>query len=207
MGSLLIGKHNTENIHNALRLCQALGLDITKCIEAVQSFEGIERRLERIGDKVIDDFAHSPIKIAAALEAVSGVWPEFNVVWRPHGFTPLFQGLENFVEIFSNHWKRRGGVPTAFERGAQAVTPAKTASTKLYILPVFYAGGTVDKKITSEQFVERLQSAGVPAEFAESFQCLEKRLIEEGLPVLIMGARDPELPVFARKIAAELDKF
>jgi UDP-N-acetylmuramate--alanine ligase len=189
VGCPLLGKHNTENIRNALRLCQALGLNMQKCIEAVGTFKGIERRLERHGPNVIDDFAHSPVKIAAALEAVSGEFAEFCAVWRPHGYTPLFQGLENFVEIFSNHWKGRDGSPSR-------------PQDKLFILPVYFAGGTVNIKITSEQFVERLQAAGVPAEFAENFQTLEKRLLEETLPVLIMGARDPELPLFARRIAA-----
>lgn len=177
----MLGKHNIENVNNALTLCKALGLDMDKCMEAVQFFKGIERRLERYGSKVIDDFAHSPVKIAAALEAVSEVWPAFNAVWRPHGYTPLFQGLEGFINVFSNHWKNHEG--------------------RLFILPVYYAGGTVEKKITSEEFVEKLQAAGVPAEFAESFQTLEKRLMEENLPVLIMGARDPELPKFASKVA------
>jgi UDP-N-acetylmuramate--alanine ligase len=180
VGSLLIGNHNTENIQNALRLCKSLGLDMNKCIEAVHTFKGMERRLERHGPKVIDDFAHSPAKIAAALDAVSEVWPAFSIVWRPHGYTPLFQGLEGFIEVFS----------------------AARASAKFFILPVYYAGGTVDKKITSEEFVGRLKTAGVPAEFVPDFHALEKRLLEESLPVLIMGARDPDLPRFAQKIAA-----
>lgn len=184
----LLGKHNQENANNALTLCKMLGLDMQKCIEAVQSFKGIERRLERHGAKVIDDFAHSPIKIAAALEAVSGEFPAFCAYWRPHGYTPLFQGLENFVEIFSNHWKGRDGSPSR-------------PQDKLFILPVYFAGGTVSIKVTSEQFVERLQAAGVPAEFVETFKTLEKRLLAEGLPVLGMGARDPELPRFAERIA------
>lgn len=188
------GKHNIENINNALTLCKALGLNMDQCIEAVSTFKGIERRLERHGLRVIDDFAHSPVKIAAALEAVSGVWPTFNVVWRPHGFTPLFQGLNGFIDVF----KRRGGVPTALARGED------TASTKIYILPVYYAGGTVDKKITSEQFVEKLRISGVSAEFAADFQWLEKRIREDNRPVLIMGARDPELPKFARRLATQL---
>ncbi|HKL22927.1 MAG TPA: Mur ligase domain-containing protein, partial [Tichowtungia sp.] len=52
VGSLLVGKHNTENIHTALKLCQTLGLDMDKCIDAVHTFKGIERRLERHGDRV-----------------------------------------------------------------------------------------------------------------------------------------------------------
>ena len=179
----LVGKHNDENINNALTLCKALGLDLQKCVEAVSTFKGIERRLERHGERVIDDFAHSPIKIEATLEAVSEVWPEFNVVWRPHGFAPLAQGLNGFIEAFAS-------------KRAQCA----------FILPVYYAGGTVEKKITAEQFVEKLCAAGVPAKYVKSFQGLQKMLIEEGFPVLLMGARDPELPKFARRLAAKLDQ-
>jgi len=131
-----------------------------------------------------DDSKHSPIKIAAALEAVSSEFETFNAVWRPHGYTPLFQGLEGFIDAFSNAWKNHAG--------------------KVFILPVYYAGGTVEKKITSEQFVEKLQAAGVPAAFAENFQTLEEQLIDDAQPVLVMGARDPELPKFARRLASRL---
>jgi UDP-N-acetylmuramate--alanine ligase len=185
VGCPLLGKHNVENVNNALTFCKALGMDMQKCIEAVQSFKGIERRLERHGPKVIDDFAHSPVKIAAALEAVSAEFPSFSVTWRPHGYTPLFQGLDGFIEVFSNHWKNR-------------------PNDKLFILPVYFAGGTVNIKITSEQFVEKLNAAGVPAEFVPNFETLESRLLETKLPVLLMGARDPELPLFARRLASRL---
>jgi len=181
----ILGKHNIENANNALTLCKALGLDMQKCIKAVQSFKGIERRLERHGSKVIDDFAHSPVKIAAALEAVSAEFSAFSAYWRPHGYTPLTRGLDGFIKVFSNHWKSR-------------------PQDRLFILPVYFAGGTVNRKVTSEQFVERLNAAGVRAEFADDFQTLEKHLLSEGLPVLSMGARDPELPLFARRLASKL---
>ena len=180
----LLGKHNIENINNALTLCKALGFNINQCIQAVSSFKGIERRLQRHGANVIDDFAHSPIKIEAALEAISCEWPAFNAVWRPHGFTPLSHGLDSFIKVFSNAWKNRTG--------------------RLYILPVYYAGGTVNKTVTSEQFVKKLQTAEVPAEFIPNFQSLEKQLLESGLPVLLMGARDPDLPKFAEQLARKM---
>ena len=188
VGCALLGKHNTENMRNALRLCKALGLDMDKCKAAVATFKGIERRLERVGPKVIDDFAHSPVKIAAALEAVSGEFPAFSAYWRPHGYTPLFQLADGLIDVFCNHWKGRDGSPSRPE-------------DKLFILPVYFAGGTVNIKVTSEQFVERLKTAGVPAEFVPDYAALEKRLLEEGLPVLGMGARDPELPLFAKRLA------
>ena len=181
----LLGKHNIENVNNALTLCKALGLDMQKCIGAVQSFKGIERRLERVGPKVIDDFAHSPVKIAAAFEAASAEFPAFSAYWRPHGYTPLFQLADGLIEIFSSHWKKR-------------------PQDKLFILPVYFAGGTVNIKITSEQFVARLKAASVPAKFVPDYDTLEKCLLKEGLSVLSMGARDPELPLFARRLASKL---
>ncbi|MFA6172978.1 MAG: Mur ligase domain-containing protein [Kiritimatiellales bacterium] len=187
----ILGKHNAENVNNALTLCQELGLDMQKCVAAVATFKGIERRLERHGPKVIDDFAHSPVKIAAALEAVSDEFPAFCAYWRPHGYTPLFQLADGLIEVFSNHWKGRDGSPSR-------------PKDKLFILPVYFAGGTVNIKVTSEQFVERLQAAGVPAEFVENYSELEKKIIEAGLPVLGMGARDPELPLFARRLATKM---
>lgn len=179
------GKHNVENACHALTLCKALGFDIQNCLEAVQRFKGIERRLERHGSKVIDDFAHSPVKIAAALEAASGEFGAFSAYWRPHGYTPLFQGQDAFAECFTAFYRTHPGC-------------------RFFFLPVYFAGGTVNIRLTSEQFVERLQAAGVPAEFVPDYAALEKRLREEGLPVLGMGARDPELPFFARSMAAVL---
>lgn len=198
----LLGKHNAENIRNALRFCQALGLDMQKCLEAVHSFKGIERRLERHGTKVIDDFAHSPVKIAAALEAVSGEFPAFSAYWRPHGYTPLFQLAAGLIDVFRNAWQS----PREVTRPTENCRPGDPAGRlkNLFILPVYFAGGTVNIKITSEQFVEKLNAAGVPAEFVENYPELEKRIIEAGLPVLGMGARDPELPLFARQLAARI---
>ena len=181
----ILGKHNIENANNALTLCKALGLDMQKCLEAVHSFKGIERRLERHGTKVIDDFAHSPIKIAAVLETVAEEFPALSAYWRPHGYTPLFQLANGLTEIFAAHW-------------------AKRPNDRLFILPVYFAGGTVNIKITSEQFVERLNAAGVPAEFVPDYNALEEKLLAAGLPVLGMGARDPELPLFAKRLAARI---
>ncbi len=176
----LLGKHNIQNILCALALCRALHLNLKQCKEAVSSFKGIERRLERIGPNLIDDFAHSPIKIAASLQVASEKFGSFSAYWRPHGFTPLFQNFNALIHVFSNHLSKKG---------------------HLFILPVYYAGGTVTKKINSKKLVKKLKAAGVSAEFVENYQTLEKRLIEKGLPILGMGARDPELPRFARKLA------
>ncbi|MCF7817623.1 MAG: hypothetical protein K9M54_07055 [Kiritimatiellales bacterium] len=186
----MLGKHNVENALCAVRLCDALGLDLLRVRDAIAQFGGIERRLEVAGTiegiTVIDDYAHNAAKIAAALAAVEEMANRVHSYWRPHGFTPLFQGIEDLTSVFSNHWKKNGG--------------------SVLILPVYYAGGTVEKKTTSADLVAQLNSAGVPAVLVPDYAALQSELeqrAEAGDAILGMGARDPELPLFAKKLVAE----
>ena len=186
----MLGKHNLENALCAVRLCAELRFDLERVRDAVAQFRGIERRLEIAGTKggvtVIDDYAHNAAKIAAALSAVAESHGRVHAYWRPHGFTPLHQGLEDLAGVFSTHWKRHGG--------------------SISILPVYYAGGTVAKKTTSEDLVARLNSAGVPAKLVEDYEALQHRLEQHaasGDAILGMGARDPELPIFAKRLVTQ----
>lgn len=186
----MLGKHNLENALCAVRLCAGLGLDLERVRDAVARFKGIERRLEVTGSvagiTIIDDYAHNAAKIAAALASVGETARRVHAYWRPHGFTPLFQGLDDLTAVFSNHWKKNGG--------------------SILILPVYYAGGTVDRKTTSADLVDRLNSAGVPAVLVPDYAALQSALeqrAEAGDAVLGMGARDPDLPLFAKKLVAE----
>ena len=167
-----------------------VGLNLDQVRDAISRFKGIERRLEiagTVGDiTVIDDYAHNAAKIAAALSTVAETAARVHAFWRPHGFTPLFQGLEDLVDIFSNHWKKCGG--------------------SIFILPVYYAGGTVEKKTTSAELVDRLNSIGVPAILVPDYARLKCKLEQcagTGDAILGMGARDPELPLFAKRLITE----
>ena len=185
----MIGKHNIENAACALELCKQLGLDGNQVRKAIAEFKGIERRLEIVGEvagiSIIDDYAHNPAKIAASLSAVSEKFGTVHSFWRPHGFKPLFQGLEEFTSVFSNHWKKHGG--------------------SIFILPVFYAGGTTQRNVSSADLVERLKSTGVPALLVADYAALKHELegvATTGDAIIGMGARDPELPLFARRLIA-----
>ena len=185
------GRHNLENALCAVRLCAALGMDLNQVREALLTFRGIERRLEeagatRDGNTVIDDYAHNPAKIAAALAAVSSTYPRVHAYWRPHGYAPLSQHMDALVEVFCNHAKKGMGM--------------------LYILPVYYAGGTVERTASSEVLAERLDSAGLAAEFVPDYDTLKNELeacARVGDAILGMGARDPELPRFAKRLVDE----
>ena len=184
----MIGRHNLENAQCAVRLCAAMGLDLERVRDALARFEGIERRLEIAGEpegiRIIDDYAHNPAKIAAALEAAGQTGNgRVHAYWRPHGFAPLHQNQDELVEVFRQR-------------------PPES----LFILPVFYAGGTVQRKTTAADFVRRLQSAGVPARLVPGYAALERALKQCARPgdtILGMGARDPQLPLFAKQLATQ----
>jgi UDP-N-acetylmuramate--alanine ligase len=186
----LLGAHNVENAWHALRLCEALGLDLARAGAALARFGGIQRRLERVGEAggviVVDDYAHNPAKIAAALAAVKPYYRRVVAVWRPHGFGPLRQMLDDLVAVFA-------------EAAAQGVV--------VHLLPVYYAGGTANRAVDTDQLVERLRARGAAARLAASYEELGARIgaeAREGDVVLSMGARDPDLPLFARALVAGL---
>jgi UDP-N-acetylmuramate--alanine ligase len=73
------------------------------------------------------------------------------------------------------------------------------------ILPVFYAGGTATQTVSSGDLVAALAARGVAVDLAPDYPALEARLraaLRPGDVVLVMGARDPDLPLCARRLAA-----
>lgn len=189
--SPLLGKHNAENAFVAVVLCDRLGLDLAAVRNALMSFKGIERRMERIGSvrgvSVVDDYAHNPAKIAAAWQTVSALHRRVVGVWRPHGHGPLSLMMDDLVTTF-----------------AEVCRP----DDRLILLPVFYAGGTIKKKVSLEELADAVRAKGVHVELAEDYDHLLGRLPRECRPgdcVLCMGARDPYLPVFARQMLSALD--
>ena len=183
----LPGRHNAENAALAVAMCEVLGADLDRVAAALPTFRGVHRRLERVGERngvvVIDDYAHNPAKIAASWRAVAETARHVHGYWRPHGFAPLALMKDELADSF-----------------AAVCNPGD----RLYLLPVFYAGGTANKTITAEEFAVLLQARGVPAEAVPDYPALAERLADAqpGDAVLGMGARDPELPLFARRWAA-----
>ena len=186
----LPGRHNAENALHAVRLCQKLGLDLPLIADALASFRGIHRRLEKVGVAggvtVMDDYAHNPAKIQAAWQAVAPHARRVLAVWRPHGFKPLAVMMDEL---------------------AQSIGRLCRKEDRFYVLPVYDAGGTADRSIRSEMLVEKLQARDVPAEYAADPEALVATLASAAQSddiILIMGARDPGLPALARRILSEV---
>ncbi|MGB4776187.1 MAG: Mur ligase family protein, partial [Daejeonella sp.] len=80
----IFGDHNLLNLNAAKQVCTELGLSEDKFYAAVKSFTGAARRLELLGENdstaVFKDFAHSPSKLKATINAVKNQYPERKLV-------------------------------------------------------------------------------------------------------------------------------
>ena len=70
----VFGKHNLNNLAGAKWICQHMGIDEDDFYEAIATFKGASKRLEKIAETansvVYKDFAHSPSKVEATTKAV-----------------------------------------------------------------------------------------------------------------------------------------
>jgi len=70
----IFGKHNLNNLAGAKWICQNIGIDEDDFYEAIATFKGASKRLEKIAEGkssiAYKDFAHSPSKVAATTTAV-----------------------------------------------------------------------------------------------------------------------------------------
>ena len=80
----VFGAHNLNNLAGAKWICQNMGVDEADFYEAIASFKGASKRLEKIAEgknKVAyKDFAHSPSKVAATTKAVKEQYPDRTLV-------------------------------------------------------------------------------------------------------------------------------
>jgi UDP-N-acetylmuramate: L-alanyl-gamma-D-glutamyl-meso-diaminopimelate ligase len=80
----VFGAHNLNNLAGAKWICQNMGIDEADFYEAIASFKGASKRLEKIAEKgnnvAYKDFAHSPSKVAATTKAVKEQYPDRNLV-------------------------------------------------------------------------------------------------------------------------------
>ena len=178
------------NVENALATCAAAalyGVAPVVTAAALAKFRGVERRFALVGKKggvtVVDDFAHNPAKVTAVLKAlrVAG-GGRVIAVYQPHGFAPTRHLKAELIESFVSGLG--GG--------------------DLLIMPeIYYAGGTANKNISSNDIVRAVSEAGRNARFFENradIPAAISGLARPGDIICVMGARDATLSAFARQI-------
>ena len=178
-----LGEHNGVNAAIALAMAKALGCDEDAAKAALLSFKGVERRLQKIGERVYDDYAHNPEKLKAMWKSVASAHPKGGicVVWRPHGYGPLKKMLHDLADMFNSTIRE---------------------CDKLLLLPVYDAGGTADRTISSEDLSQMLKPGlvlDIPSLDAAYAWIMPR--INNFSAFVTCGARDPGLSELAQRIA------
>ena len=133
---------------------------------------------------MIDDFAHNPDKISATL--VPCTFPGRLLWFQPHGYSPIRLMKDALVDCFAN----------GLHRDDVLLMPE----------PVYF-GGTVDRSVGSRELISEVEQRGRKAFALPDRSACGDRLIElahAGDRILVMGARDDSLSLFARELLRRL---
>jgi len=107
----LAGIHNVLNALAAIAVATELDIDDQAILRALAGFQGIDRRLQHIGDvltavgrvSIVDDYAHHPTEVAATLEAVRQGYAGRRVLlaFQPHRYTRTRDLIDDFGKALS----------------------------------------------------------------------------------------------------------
>lgn len=182
------GRHSSHNAAAVLSLLRLLPLNMERqaLAESLAAFQGIRQRFEIMGSMsdgtpLINDYAHNPEKITAALNtARERFGSPVLAFFQPHGFTPLKFMREALKDALAN-----------------ALMPGDT----FVMLPVFYAGGTASFTPTSQEVADEMKEADLPVLAAqrEDAPDMIKRLKHSC--IIVMGARDSSLREWTKQLS------
>lgn len=186
----IFGRHNMENALAAATAASLAGVSLADASAALREYEGIYRRTQVLGQKkgiwVVDDFAHNPVKCAAAIAACQPVSGKVVAWFQPHGYTPTKFLRKEFVSEI-----------------AHVLRP----QDEIWMSEIFYAGGTAVKDISALDLINDIKALGKKAYFVEDRNLFLEEVrshLSEGTTLLLMGARDPSLEQFSRSVYERL---
>jgi len=184
------GRHNLENATAAALIALELGVATATVSTLLARFPGVARRFEVIGVtpggiRIVDDYAHNGEKLRAAITTAQAGAQRVLAVFQPHGFGPA-----RFLR------------PELREMMPRVLRP----QDRLCYSEIYYAGGSVAKDVSSRMLAEDLAGTVACAHAQDHAAVIDwvRREARPGDTVLLMGARDPELPALARSIFAAL---
>ena len=108
----LPGLHNVNNALAAIAVAGELQIGNQAVVNALETFEGIDRRFQIYGEidsgngriLLIDDYGHHPTEIAATIDAARAGWPDRRIVlvFQPHRYTRTRDLLDDFAPVLSS---------------------------------------------------------------------------------------------------------
>jgi UDP-N-acetylmuramate--alanine ligase len=182
----LPGKYNLYNALSCIALLSEMGISLRDIACVLPDFSGVERRFDIcLNDGrhlVVDDYAHNPHKISSLMKTVMEICKRVCYIFQPHGFGPTRLMKQGYIGTFTQNLRRED---------------------HLMLLPIYYAGGTSIKDVSSEDLMTEVMRAGKSAEVLHERKLLFQR-INEWDNYVVFGARDESLADFAREIALRL---
>ena len=168
------GVHNVRNALAAIAVGLELGVPVAQIALALESFTGVERRYQIVGEKggitMIDDYGHHPTEIKATLAAAKGGSKRrLVVVFQPHRYTRTQDLVDEFAVAFHQ-------------------------ADLLFLTEIYAAGESPIPGVTGERLAQTIQGSGGPP---LTYVPNKEELVEKVLPhlrsgdlVLTMGAGD-----------------
>ncbi len=171
----LPGRHMLANALGATAAALEIGVEFGTIASAVAAFTGVARRFERKGERggvvLVDDYAHHPSEVAATLQAARQSFPDARlvVVFQPH----LFSRTKTFAREFGD---------------------ALLSADVVLVVPIYAAREESIAGVTHHLVVDAAQASGhrkalATASFAEALAALEE-LLRPGDVLLTLGAGD-----------------
>ncbi len=178
LGSITLNLPGVHNVYNSLAsIAVGMELDIpfTVIKSALQTVEGVQRRLEIKGETkgvvVIDDYGHHPAEIKITLDAVRESWPERRIVaiFQPHRYSRARALFDDFTRSFYQ-------------------------SDLVVVLPIYSAGEAKIEGVTGRALFEGIRSHGhrnvvYMEDFAAAVLYLKEVLTPKDV-LLTLGAGD-----------------
>ena len=182
------GKHNLLNAMAAIAVAEDLGMPMPEIKKALAGFAGVKRRFTFVGEvegvRIIDDYAHHPVEIAATLssarQAVKETGGKVIAVMQPH---------------------RYSRVESLFDDFCACVNQADT----VMVTPIFEAGEQPIDGISRESLIQGIRDAGhrnvLPVDAPEKLAATVKQYAKPGDMVVCMGAGS--ISLWANKLPQE----
>ncbi len=190
-----IGEYNLYNAIGAISVCRELDVSLEKCAKGLENFAGVDKRFNIIGVfgegdnriEVINDYAHNPHKISACLSACRLRGKRVLAYFQPHAHSSVELLSKEFAENFD-----------------KALRPQDV----MWLTDIYYPGGTVDEKVSSKDILDKMKNTDNMKNIKSRSETLTSivNTAKGGDVIIVMGARDPDLPKFSKDIFEGIKK-
>ncbi|MBR4015581.1 MAG: UDP-N-acetylmuramate--L-alanine ligase [Anaerotignum sp.] len=167
------GDHNIANALASVAAAHFLGISPEDCQKGLRHFSGTDRRFQRKGEKngitVIDDYAHHPTEIRAALAAAKKI--QHHATWcvfQPHTYSRTKFLFEEFAEAFGD-------------------------ADEIIIADIYAARETDDGTVSASDLAQRIAKTGKSARYVGDFAAIVQYLnthCQVGDLLMTVGAGD-----------------